>query len=182
MNNTNKLSNHNKSTNEITYPHVTFFCERKEYLIAELVTVFSADFLDLIYLHNVILPESPCAAIRVSVPTINLLIIVIPTSTNYKIYYCDNCPNLCQRLLSQLRPLNNNQTPTQVLPPSQNRLVAHAAKQLNNQHPKSHHLNSLIKNHKHKKPRSTHTQSLLLPNLQIDIVLLDTPPTLPHNR
>ena len=107
---------------------------------------FSAVFLDLIYLHNVIPAESPCAAIRVNVPTLDLLIIVIPTSTDYKSYYCDNCPTLGHRLSSQLRPLDNNPTLTQVLPLSQNRLVAHTAKQLNNQHPKNHHLNSLIKN------------------------------------
>ena len=34
-----------------------------------------------------------------------------------------------------------------------------------------------MKKHKQKKPRNTHTQSLLLPNLQIDLVLMDT---LPH--
>ena len=60
-----------------------------------------------------------------------------------------------------------------MLPQSQNHLFAHTAKSLNNQHPKSHHLSSLIKSHKHKKLRNT-TQSLLLPNLQIDLVLLDT--------
>ena len=159
MNNINKLSNNNNTTNEITYPHVIFSFERKDYTITELLTVFSIDFLDLIYRHNVIPPESPCAAIRVSVSTLNLLKIVNLTSTDYKICYCDNCPTLGRRLSSDLRPVINNQTLTQVLPPSQNGLVAPTAKQLNNQHPKSHHLNSLIKNHKHKKPRNTHTQS-----------------------
>ena len=72
MKNANELSNDNNPTNEITYPHVIFSFERKDYTISELLTVFSADFLDLIYLHNVIPPESPCAAIRVSVPTLNL--------------------------------------------------------------------------------------------------------------
>ena len=57
--------------------------------------VFSADFLDPMYLHNVIPPESPFAAIRVSIPTLNLLKIVVPTATNYKIY-CDNCPTLAR--------------------------------------------------------------------------------------
>ena len=85
-------------------------------------------------------------------------------------------PHSGHRLSSQLRPLVNNPTLTQALPPSQNRLVAHIAKQLNNQHPKSHQLNSLIRNHKHKKLRNTHAQSLLLSNLQIDLVLLDTLP------
>ena len=176
MNNTTKLSNNNNPTNEITYPHVIFSFERKDYTFAELLTVFSANFFDLICLHNFILPDSPCTAIRVNEPTLNLLIIVISTSTDYKIYYCDNCPTLGHRLLSKVRPLFNNQTITQVLHPSQNSLVAHTAKQLNNQRSKSHPLNSLIKNHKHKKPRNTHTQSLLLPHLQIDLVLLDTPP------
>ena len=69
--NINKLSNNSNPPNEITYPHVIFSFERKDYTIAELLTVFSADFLDLIYLHNVIPPESPCAAVRVSVPTLN---------------------------------------------------------------------------------------------------------------
>ena len=78
MNNTNRLSNNN-ATNEIIYSHVIFSFEQKDYTIAELLTVFSADFVDLIYRHNVIPPKSPCAAIRVSVHTLNLLIIVIPT-------------------------------------------------------------------------------------------------------
>ena len=107
MNNINKLSNNNDPANEITYAEVIFSFEQKDYTIADLLTVFSADFLDLIYLHNVILLESPCAAIRVSVLTLNLLIIVIPTSTDYKICYCDNCPTLGRNLLSQLRPLIN---------------------------------------------------------------------------
>ena len=129
MNNTTKLSNNNNPTNEITYPHVIFSFERKDYTFAELLTVFSANFFDLICLHNFILPDSPCAAIRVNVLTLNLLIIVISTSTDYKIYYCDNCPTLGHRLSSKVRPLFNNQTLTQVLPPSQNSLVAHTAKQ-----------------------------------------------------
>ena len=83
MNNTNKLSNKKSTTNETIYPHVSFSFERKDYTIAELLTVFSADLLDLIYLHNVIPAESACVAITVSVPTLNLLIIVIPTSTDY---------------------------------------------------------------------------------------------------
>ena len=122
-------------------------------------------------------PESPCTAIRVSVPTLNLLIIVIPTSTHYKVNYCDDCPTTGLRLLSQLCPLVNHPTLTQGLPQSQNHLVAHTVKPLNNQHPKSHHLSSLIKSHKHKKLRNTTTQLLLVPNLQIDLVLLDN---LPH--
>ena len=104
---------------------------KKDYTLAELLTFFSADFLDHIYLHNVIPPESPCATISVSVPTLNLLIFVIPTPNNYKIYYCNNCPMLSPILPSQLRPLVNNQTLTQVLSLSQNRLVAHTPKQIN---------------------------------------------------
>ena len=84
MNNTNKLLNNNNPPNETTYPQVIFSFERKDYTIAELLTVFSANFLDLIFIHNVILPESPSEAIRVSVLTSNLLIIVIPTSFDYK--------------------------------------------------------------------------------------------------
>ena len=87
---------------------------------------------------------------------------VIPTSTHYKIYYCDNCPTLGQRLSSQLRPLDNNPSLTQVLPQSQNQLLAYTAKPLNSQHPKSHHLSSLLKNHKHNKLRNTPTQSLVI--------------------
>ena len=102
MNNTNKLLNNINPTNEITYPQVIFYFERKDYKVAKFLTVFCADFLDLIYLHNVIPPESPCAAIHVSVPTLNLLIIVFPTSINIKFIiaiiapfctkvYCHNC-------------------------------------------------------------------------------------------
>ena len=144
-----------------------------------MLTVFSADLLDLIYRHNVVPTESPFAAMRVSVPTLNLLIIVIPNFTNYKIYYCDTCPTMGQRLYSKLRPIISNPTLTQVLSPSQNHLVVHTVKQLNNPPPKSHHLNSLIKNHNYKKPRNTNTQSILQPNLQIDLVLLDNPPPPP---
>ena len=145
MSNINNLSNNNNTTNETIYPYIISSFERKDYAIAELLTFFSADFLDLIYLHKFIPPESHFAAIRVSVPSLNLLIIVIPTPTDYKIYYCDNCPNLGQRISSQLRPLFNNPTLTQTLPPSENHLVAHTVKRLTNQHPKSHHLNSLLK-------------------------------------
>ena len=56
--------------------------------------------------------------------------------------------------------------------------VAHRVKRLNNQSPKIHHLR-FLKNHKHKKPTNNLAQSLLLPNLQIDVVLLDTPPFYP---
>ena len=169
MNNTNKYLNSpiNNTQSETNYPQVIYSFERKDYTINELLSVFSPDFLDLIFLHNVIPPESPCAAVRVGVPTLYLLKIVIHTAKIYQLYYCDNCPELGRSLSSQLRPLINNQTLTQALPPYQNHLVAHAAKPRNNRPPKSHHLNSFIKNHKHRKQRNTHTQSLLLPNLQI---------------
>ena len=68
-----------------SYILIFFSFERKDYTIAELLTVLSADFSDLTYLHNVIPAESPCAAIRVNVPTLNILIIDIPTITYYKI-------------------------------------------------------------------------------------------------
>ena len=43
MNNTNK-SQSNNSQSEIIYPHIIIFSfERKDYTIAELLTVFSAD-------------------------------------------------------------------------------------------------------------------------------------------
>ena len=115
-----KNSHTNDVQSKISYPHVLFSFERKGYTIAELLIVFSADFLYLIYLHNVFTPESPCTAIRVILPTLNLLIIVIPTITDCKIYYCDNCPTLGQRLSSELRPLVKNPTLTQGLPPFQN--------------------------------------------------------------
>ena len=62
---------------------ISLFIRTKRLYNLWIINSFSADFLDLIYLHNVIPSESPCAAIQVSVPTLNLLIIVIPTSTNY---------------------------------------------------------------------------------------------------
>ena len=89
---------------------------------------------------------SHCAAIRVNVPTLNLLIIVIPTSTDYKIYYCDNCPQFGLKIIVTIASSNQQSNTNPSAPPSQNCLVGHTAKQLNNQHPKSHHLNSFIKN------------------------------------
>ena len=55
MNNNNNSQN-NKSQSEIEYPHIIFSFARKDYTIAELLTVFYADFLDLIYQHNVLPP------------------------------------------------------------------------------------------------------------------------------
>ena len=99
-------------------------------------------FLDLIYQHNVLLPESPFAAIRVSIPTLNVLIIAIPSFDSYKIFFCDNFPTLGQRLRSQLRPLINNLKLNKVLPESQNHQAAHIRTPLSYQPPKSHHFNS----------------------------------------
>ena len=181
MNDTSSSQN-NSSQSESEYPHIFFSLARNDHTFLKLLTVFSADFLDLVYEHNVIPSQSPFAAIRVSIPTLNLLVNVVPTLISYNICYCDNCPTLGHTLTSQLRPLVNNQTLTQVYSPSPNHLVAHTVKRLTNRPPKSHHLGSLIKNHKHKKPRNTPKQSLLLPNLQIDLVLVDTPPTLSHNQ
>ena len=137
MSNINNSSNNNNNTNstqsETIYPHIIFLFERKDYTIVELLTVFSAHFLDFIYLHNVIPPESPCAAIRVSVPTLNLLTIVIPTSTDYQIYYCDTCPHFGAEMIVTIASSNQQSNTNSSAPPSQNHLVAHTAKRLNNQ-------------------------------------------------
>ena len=55
-----QLAKQQFTVSETVYPHIIFSFDRndrKEYKTAELLTVFSADFLDLIYLHNVIPPE-----------------------------------------------------------------------------------------------------------------------------
>ena len=114
--NTTSNSQNNSSQSEPNYPHIIFSIARKDCTIAEFVTVFSADILELSYLQNVIPPESPFAAIRLSITALNLLLIVVPHFTNYKIYDCDNCPITGQRITSQWRPLVNNPTLTQVLP------------------------------------------------------------------
>ena len=67
MNNTNNLQNSN-SQNKIEYPRIIFAFDRKDFTLEELLTVFSSDFSDLIYQHNVLPPESPIAAIRVTIP------------------------------------------------------------------------------------------------------------------
>ena len=91
MNNTH-ASQSNSSQSEPEYPHIIFSFARKDYTIAELLTIFSADFLELIYQHNVIPAESPFAAIPVCIATLNLLIIVVPSFTHCKIYYCNLLP------------------------------------------------------------------------------------------
>ena len=77
-------SPNNCSKNDPVYPHILSFA-LKDYTIAELLTVISSDSLDLIYQHNVLPPKSAFAENRVSIPTLNLLIIVVPTFTSYKI-------------------------------------------------------------------------------------------------
>ena len=153
MNNTNKLSNNNTLQTSTIYPQILFSYERKDYTIDELLKIFSSDSLDLIFLHNVIPPELPFATVRVSVPTLNLLIIVVPTATNYKIYYCDCSPTPVSRLSSKLPPLTNFPTLTQVPLPYQNHLVAHTVKQPENPLLKSHRLIYLIK-----KPQAQETE------------------------
>ena len=78
MKNTDSSQN-NSSQSEPEYPHIIFSFDRKDYTISELLPVGSIDVLDLIYRHNVILPDSTFAAIRVSITTPNLLIIVVPS-------------------------------------------------------------------------------------------------------
>ena len=87
MNNTNNSQNNNSnnSQSETISQHTIFSFERRDHTIDELLTVFSAGFLDFIYHHNFIPLESPFAAIRVSVPTLSLSLIVITTCTVYKI-------------------------------------------------------------------------------------------------
>ena len=63
-----------------------------------------------------------------------------------------------------------------MLPRPQNHQAVDIVTLPNNQPPKSHHLNSLIRSNKHKKLRNIQTRSLLLPNLQIDLVLLKIHP------
>ena len=83
--------------------HTLFFFARKDYTIEELLTVFSAEFLEVICQRDVHPSESPFAAIRVCVPTLNLLIIVVSSFTHYKVFYCDHCPTLGQQLTSHLQ-------------------------------------------------------------------------------
>ena len=181
MSNTSHSPNNHSQTQHVCL-HIIFSIARKYHTIAELLKVFSSVFLDLIYQHNVLPPDSPFAAIRYIKPTLILFIIDVPVFTNCKFYYCNNFLTLGPNLTAQFRPLINNPTLSQIFPRYPKHLVAHTVKQINNPLPKSHHLNSLRNNHKHKRPKNTHTQSLLLPNLQIDLVLLDTPPILPHNQ
>ena len=81
MNNIRNSQN-NSSQSETVYHHFIFSFDREDCSIAEMLTVVSVDYLDLIYLPNVSTTESPFAAIRVSIDTLNLLIIVVPTSTH----------------------------------------------------------------------------------------------------
>ena len=72
MNNTSNSQN-TSSQSKLVYLHILFSFARKDYTIAGLLSVFAADFLDLIYLDNVIPPESPFAAIRLGIPNLKLL-------------------------------------------------------------------------------------------------------------
>ena len=102
----------------------------------ELLTISSADFLDLSYQHNVLPPELPFAAFRVNKLHLNLLIIVIPSSKHNKEFYCDNCSTLGQRLASQLSSLTYNPTQTPVLRRLRIQQDVPIATQLNSQLPK----------------------------------------------
>ena len=66
-------------------------------------------------------------------------------------------------------------------PPSKKHQVAQTVTLPNNQHLKSLHLNSLIKFHRHRRPKNIHNQSLILPNLQIDLVLWTLIPLFPSD-
>ena len=95
--------------------------------MSELSTVFSADFLDLIYLHIVFPPGSTFAAIRFSVPTLNLFIIVAPTSNDYIIFFWENCPTLGQKIIT-IASSNQQSNTNPSAHPSQSHLVAHTVK------------------------------------------------------
>ena len=77
-----------------------FLFARKDYAIEELLTFLSDDFLDLTYQNNVLPTESPFPAVRVSLPSLNNLIIVTPSFNYYNPFFCDNCPSLGQQIKS----------------------------------------------------------------------------------
>ena len=81
-------------------------------------------------------------------------------------------PAINVTIASSKEQSNTNQS----APPYPNPLFADTVKRLSNPTPKSHHVRSLIKNHKLKRPKNTPTQSLLLPSLQINHVLLKIAP------
>ena len=61
MDNTNNSQNDNSNNlqSETIYPHAIFSFERKDYTIDELLIVFSVNYFDLNYLHNVIPSQPP---------------------------------------------------------------------------------------------------------------------------
>ena len=103
---------------------------------------------------------------------LNLLIIVVQSSNPKKVFFAITAlPCSGANLTSQLRPLIKNSTITQKLPWSQNYLVAHTLTLPNNPPNKIHHLKSLMKSHKHRKPRKSYFQLLQLANLQITLII-----------
>ena len=92
----------------------------------ELLTVLSADFLDLSYQHNVLPPELPLAAVRDSIRNLNILIIVIISSNQFKVFDCDNCTTINFTIASP--DFQSKQTPA--LPRLQNHQVVPIATQL----------------------------------------------------
>ena len=99
-------------------------------------------------------------------------------TTKNSIVICDYCRTLSQRSTTPLRPLVNNQQKSQC---SLSLRIIKLFLQSRYHQPKakSHHLYSLIKNYKHKTPRNILNRSLLLLNLQIDLVVRNTPPLYP---
>ena len=78
---------------------------------------FSVDFVDYIYNYNKFPTESLFAALRVSKPHLNLLIIIVASNTDYKIIYCNHIrPSIEQSLTEQLRTLTFNPTISQCSP------------------------------------------------------------------
>ena len=75
----------------------------------ELLTVASADSLDLSYKHKFLPPELPLAAIRDSIHHLNILKIVIHSSNQFKVFDSDNCHTIIRQLTSQFPPLIYNQ-------------------------------------------------------------------------
>ena len=131
---------------QVTSQHRLGMLFRRYFTIEELLAVFSADFIDHTYQHIVLLTESPFATIQVSIPLLNLLIIVVPSSNHYKVLYCDPCLTLGQRLTSQIPPLikNSNPTVTPVLPRSHSHQVVLTVT-LQNNPPQKSSFNSLKK-------------------------------------
>ena len=63
------------ASSEIEQPHIIFSGGGGEdYTLNEFIALYSADFLDIIYQHNVLPPDSPIKAIRVGIPHLYLFI------------------------------------------------------------------------------------------------------------